>query len=176
MKTVLLDNVLSEKELFYMYNQVISTSRWRLDGQSSTQSGFNRGPMLLVKDVNEISEHYAFCLWGQSVVFRIAELLKEKNIGMPTKLERMWFNATYSGKTTQHWLHLDDKDSKSKSILLFLTPIWQPEWRGSFYVDGEQFKFRPGSAVVFDSSEYHQGESPESETNSWQRITCNILV
>lgn len=89
----------------------------------------------------------------------------------------MWFNATYHGKKTQHWLHQDDeKDLKLKSILLFITPIWQPDWKGSFYVDGEEFKFKPGSAVIFDSKEYHQGESPASETYNWQRITCNILV
>lgn len=159
-----------------MYKQIISNPRWRLDGQSANHIGFNYGPILNVKEVDLIPEHYAFCLWGQTIVFRIAELLKEKNIGIPTKLERMWFNSTHTGKKTQHWLHRDDEDVRSKSILLFMTPVWQPDWRGSFYVDGEEFKFKPGSAVVFDSTEYHQGESPVSEIYNWQRITCNILV
>ena len=88
----------------------------------------------------------------------------------------MWFNSTHHGKKTQHWLHQDDSNSQSKSILLFMTPLWQPDWRGSFYVDGEEFKFKPGSAVVFDSKEYHRGESPGSEIHNWQRITCNIMV
>jgi len=176
MKTVLLNNILSEKELFFMYHKIISSPCWKLDGTSSSQSGFNYGPVLTVKDVDKIPEHYPFYLWGQTVVFRIAEVLKQNNVGIPTSLERIWFNCTYNGKTTQHWLHVDHENTKWKSILLFITPVWQPEWRGSFFVDGEEFKFKPGSAVVFDSSEYHQGESPESETYNWQRITCNILI
>ena len=40
----------------------------------------------------------------------------------------------------------------------------------------DEFKFKPGSAVIFNSKEYHKGESPSSEIYNWQRITCNILV
>jgi hypothetical protein len=177
MKTTILDHILSQKELFYMYNQIISTPSWRIDGLSTPDRGHMASPVLAVKGSNTLTEHYPFFLWGQSLVYRIAKLLEDKNIGIPTEINRMWFNATYHGKKTQHWLHRDDEEKlKSKSILLFMTPVWQPDWRGSFYVDGEEFKFKPGSAVIFDSSEYHKGESPTSEKYNWQRITCNILV
>ena len=177
MKTTILDDILSQKELFYMYNQIISTPSWRMNGSSGPHEGFMSSPLLMAKDTNGVVQHYPFCLWGQTVVYRIAKLLENKNIGIPTDVNRMWFNATYHGKKTQHWLHQDDKENfKLKSILLFMTPVWQPDWRGSFYVDGEEFKFKPGSAVVFDSKEYHKGESPTSEIHNWQRITCNILV
>ena len=177
MKTTVLDNVLSEKELFYMYNEIISNSTWKLNGLSGPDRGFMSSPVLMVKEYNGSVAHYPFYLWGQTLVYRIAKLLEHKNIGIPTAVERMWFNATYHGKKTQHWLHRDDeKDPKLKSILLFMTPVWQPDWRGSFYIDGEEFKFKPGSAVIFDSSEYHKGESPASETYNWQRICCNIIV
>ena len=177
MKTTVLDNVLSQKELFYMYGEIISTPNWRIHAESTNENGYIREPMLVVKTMgNQISENYPLFLWGQTLVFRIAKLLEEKNIGIPTKLNRMWFNSTFHGKKTQHWLHTDDDGLTAKSILLFMTPIWQPEWRGSFHVDGEEFKFKPGSAVIFDSKEYHKGESPESETYNWQRLTCNILV
>lgn len=177
MKTIVLDNVLSQKELFYMYGEIISTPSWNVSAESTKENGLIRGPMLLVKTMNnEKPVNFPLFLWGQTLVFRIAELLEKKNIGIPTKLNRMWFNSTSHGKKTQHWLHADDDDTTSKSILLFMTPIWQPEWRGSLHVDGEEFKFKPGSAVIFDSKEYHRGESPESETHNWQRLTCNILV
>ncbi len=178
MKTILLDNVISNKELFFMYNVVMSSPGWRLNGTSSTEEGHNYAPNLMVKDRDGPAEQFAYYYWGQSVIYRIYELLKTKNIGIPTILDRMWFNCTYSGKKTQHWLHNDIEGPKENivSMLIFMTPIWQPDWKGSFYVDGEEFKFRPGSAVIFDSSEYHQGEAPESETHNWQRITCNILA
>ncbi len=177
MKTVILDNVLSEKELFYMYNQVISSPTWNMTGVSGPHNGFISSPILIAKDNNGGTQHYPFCLWGQTLVYRIAKLLENKNIGIPTDLNRMWFNVTYHGRKTQHWLHQDDQEnSKLKSILLFMTPVWQPDWRGFFYVDGEEFKYKPGSAVVFDSNEYHKGESPVSETYNWQRMCCNMVV
>jgi hypothetical protein len=175
MKTTVLDHVLSQKELFYIYNEIISSRSWKMNGLSERDRGHMFAPMLSVKEDNAPIEHYPFFLWGQSLVYRIAKLLEDKNIGIHTEVNRMWFNTTYHGKKTQHWLHRDDR-GELKLILLFMTPIWQPDWRGSFYVDGEEFKFKPGSAVIFDSKEYHKGESPVSETYNWQRITCNILV
>jgi len=177
MKTVVLNNVLSEKELFYMYNQVINSQSWSMTGESSKDKGFMMSPLLMAQEYKGSITHYPFCLWGQTLVYRIAKLLDDKNIGIPTTIERMWFNITYNGKKTQHWLHRDDEQNlKLKSIVLFMTPIWQPDWKGSFYVDGEEFNYKPGSAVIFDSNEYHKGESPASETYNWQRISCNIIV
>ena len=176
MKTKILNHVLSEKELYYIYRQCITSPSWLVHTTSTEERGFMYAPRLDVKRVNENPNHYPLYMWGQTLVYRIAKLLEQENIGIPTELIRMWFNVTYYGKKTQHWLHPDDDKKTTKSILLFITPIWQPDWRGSFYVDGEEFKFKPGSAVIFDSTEYHQGESPISETYNWQRITCNILT
>ena len=59
---------------------------------------------------------------------------------------------------------------------MFMTPIWSPNWKGSFYVDSEEFKFKPGNAVIFDSNNFHTGESPESKTQNWLRLTLSMLV
>ena len=177
MKPVLLDHIFSPRELFFMYTQIISTPHWTIDGASGNGvSDFVRGPLLEVKKMEGEVLNYPLYLYGQSIVFRIAHLLEQKKIGIPTKLIRMWFNITNSGEKSQHWLHTDQECFKTKSIVLFLTPLWQPDWRGSFYVDGEEFKFKPGSAVIFDSNTYHQGEDVISQTYNWQRLTCNILV
>ena len=182
MKTIVLDNVLSQKELHFLYSNLISSDGWNINAISSLKNEnsrfeFNTGPVLQVKDNNEIIKNNVFFMWGQTLVHRIHALLEKKNIGIPTSVFRMWFNTTYNGKKTQHWLHRDDNENTgTKSILLFMTPIWQPDWRGSFYVDGEKFEFKPGSAIIFDSNEFHKGESPLSETYNWQRVTCNILI
>ena len=177
MKTIMLDQVLSQKELFYMYKQITGSHNWVMNCASGPHEGFMSGPALIVKDNNGYVNNYPLCLWGQTLVYRIAKILEDKKIGIPTELKRMWFNATYHGKKTQHWLHQDDMvTSHSKTILLFMTPLWQPDWRGSFFVDGEEFKFKPGNAVILDSQEFHTGESVESETHNWQRVTCNIII
>ena len=105
----------------------------------------------------------------------LAKRLAKQNIGIPVSIERMWFNVTYTDNN-QHWLHTDSCESNIKSIVLFLTPVWVPEWQGSFHVDGEEFKFKPGNAIIFDSKEYHTGKTPVEKTNGWSRLTCNILV
>ena len=182
MKTILLNDILSEKELFFIYNEVTTSACWSVSTTSrmpeySSNKQFAGGAMFNVMYNNEIL-NYPLYLYGQTLVHRIAKLLEEKHIGMHTKLKRMWFLSTYTG-TPLHYLHADQygvKDDSYHSILLFLTPVWKTGWRGSFYVDGDEFKFRPGSAVVFNSSEYHTGEDPISETYNWQRITLNMIV
>ena len=176
MKTILLDNILSDKELFLVYNQVISAPSWSMNGESTPENSFYRGPILPVKKMTGEIDNFTFCFYGQTLVLRIAKLLQEKNVGIPTNLIRMWFNITNSGVKSQHRLHNDDKDKNIISMVLFLTPIWQPEWRGSFWVDGEEFEFKPGSAVIFNANQYHQGSDVEKNTYNWQRLTCNILV
>lgn len=96
---------------------------------------------------------------GKTIAYRIKERLTKENIGLNTDIVRMWFNITYSDND-HHWLHQDTDELNSTSVVLFLTPIWNPDWKGSFYVDGEEFNFKPGSAVIFDSKEYHMGTSP----------------
>ena len=181
MKTVLLNDILPEKELYFVYNEIVRSPTWSV-GTTSTHvehpsnKHFAGGAKFSVKDYNDIILNYPLYFWGQTLVYRIAKLLEQKNIGMHTKLKRMWFLSTTTG-SPMHFLHQDDKNNGDHhSILLFITPVWKTGWRGSFFVDGEEFKFKPGSAVIFNASEYHTGEDATSEKYNWQRITLNMLV
>lgn len=178
MKVILLDNVLSEHELYFMYDQLINIPNWSVGAKSTDnyKEKFLTAPMLAVKESKKEPVNLALAVYGQSLVYRIGDILQKKKIGIPLMLDRMWFNITYSGERSQHWLHRDDDELHAVSILLFLTPVWQPEWRGSFYADGEEFKFKPGSAVIFNSNTWHTGEAPDSAAHFWQRLTCNIVV
>jgi hypothetical protein len=180
MKTALIENVINNDELFFMYNQITSTSMWNVNALSSSvqeetwDKKFNKAPNMLVKYENEIN-HSAFYFWGKTIIYRIKEILKKDNVGINSNIARMWFNITYSDNNN-HWLHKDTDDSNITSVVLFLTPVWNPEWKGSFYVDGEKFDFKSGSAIIFNSNEYHMGEAPEKNTNGWLRLSCNILL
>jgi hypothetical protein len=181
MKTHLFENLISSKELFFIYSQVMSIPSWQINGisdnkESSFNNKFNSAPILVVKTSDNANpSQYSFYLWGKTVVFRIEKELAKQNIGIPVSIDRMWFNVTYTDNN-QHWLHRDSNQDNVKSIVLFLTPVWSPEWKGSFHVDGEEFKFKPGSAVIFDSKEYHTGKTPAEKTYGWSRLTCNILI
>ena len=168
MKTKVLDNIITSDELFFMYNQIICARTWNISALSSRYEEeawpkrYNGAPNLTVK--NSEIEHYPLYVWGKTVVYRIKEKLNKENIGINTDIYRMWFNVTYSDNDN-HWLHTDSDDDNLTSLVLFLTPIWIPDWKGSFYVDGEEFNFKPGSAVVFDSKEFHMGTSPIKNTH-----------
>ena len=180
MKPIILDNVIPERELFFLYNQIVPVRGWELTAQSTSveypsNKQFNQTPVLRIKTPEEGIINYPFYLYGQSLVYRISEMLNKKNIGINTSLARMWFNATYDSSES-HWLHQDFKSSEVHTIVMFMTPVWQENWRGSFYVDGQEFKFKPGSAVIFDSREYHCGEKSKSKGTNWLRLTANIVV
>ena len=180
MKPIVLDNIFSEKELFYIYKTLVATPNWTVGTTSETvmmdsNKNYAGGAMFFVKGPNEIVYNHVFDMYGKILIFRIAKLLEEKKIGIHTNLERMWFLSSPTGSPL-HFPHQDQSKSGYQSILLFMTPVWQTGWRGSFYVQGEEFKFKPGSAIIFDSQEFHTGEDFISETYNWQRITCNIVV
>jgi|TARA_E500000318_G_C3446937_1_gene167281 hypothetical protein len=181
MKTILLDDILSERELYFVYKEITNASTWSVTTTSDrveypSNKQFAGGARFSVKSGNGTVLNYPLYFWGQTLVYRIVKILEQKNIGMHTKLKRMWFLSTTNGSPL-HFLHPDmDENNNTHSILFFITPVWRTGWRGSFYVDGEEFKFKPGSAVIFDSKEYHTGEDPISETYNWQRITLNMIV
>jgi len=174
MKTIVLDNVLSQKELFFVYREILKSNGWSVNATSTPGFTHLNAPVLAVKHDGIVCNNSLY-FYGQTIIYRIIEMLKNKHTSIPTHLNRMWFNITYNGKKTQHELHQDSKNDHT-SILIFITPIWQDNWKGSFYVDGEEFKYKPGSAVIYSSGKFHTGESPEFETNNWLRLTCNILV
>ena len=179
MKPIKIDDLFSEEELFFLYDHVLTSPGWIITGNPGelfypTNKNFSHCPQLLVKNNHGEIFHPALKLYGQSLVYRLKKILKDKKIGLHPKLQRMWFNISYSG-AKNHWLH-DDGVENAQTILLFLTPVWKTGWRGSFYVDSQEFSFQPGSAIIFDSKECHTGEDPISATYNWLRLTCNIIV
>lgn len=180
MKPVVIDNLFSEDELFYLYKLVTSTNNWAITGVSENVSAispkaFNASPQFIIKDTNGEVVSYSMFVYFQSIIFRLKKILQEKNIGLNPIIKRAWINATYNG-SKNHQLHKDADSSSLQSVLFFLTPVWKTAWKGSFYLDGEEYKMLPGRVIVFDSKEFHTGEEPESETFNWLRLTANILL
>ena len=180
MKTQLINNVVSQKELFFIYNEIVSSPNWQISGRPTaieypSSKQFSNAPLLMVKSEDGTISNYALYLYIKSLVYRLEENLKNKKVGIHTKIKRTWFNITYNG-CTNHWLHQDFNDPTLQTVLMFMTPVWQEAWKGCFHVDGEKYKFTSGSAVIFNSNEFHSGEEPETETNNWLRLTLNIVL
>ena len=107
MKTVLLNDILSDEELFFLYNEVTRTSCWSVCTTSdvrkyASNTNFSGGAMLCAMNSDEEIINYPLYLYGQTLVYRIAKLLEKKNIGVHTKLKRMWFVSTPTAVSYTH--------------------------------------------------------------------------
>ena len=101
MKPMVLDNVVSDEELFFLYKEIIGSNGWSLVGRSSgeelahTFKEFNNLPMFRIKaDTPDAILNYPLYLYFQSIIFRLKNSLREKNIGLPHLMKRAWINAS----------------------------------------------------------------------------------
>tara|TARA_R110002020_G_scaffold98125_1_gene233797 strand:- start:37 stop:627 length:591 start_codon:yes stop_codon:yes gene_type:complete len=180
MKPILIKNLLTPKEVFWLYNKLTSLPIWALNGLSFyKQEDQNRqygtiANAVITKDYLPTATSAGLSLYGQSLVYRINERLKEHKLEIPTAIQRFWINSTFK-ESSSHWPHWDAPDPEAYSMLIFISPVWSDQWLGSFYVDGEEFKFTPGGVVVFKASELHTADNP-SLNCPYLRLSANILT
>jgi hypothetical protein len=171
MKTICLDNFFDIDELFWLYNSLLKTNGWKF----SVKPNFSLNPNEWYGNLGNLNiEHTSnWFSYFQGMVFRInQELTAKKNTRIHSNIERIYINAT--NPISKHWLHQDSLGDKI-SILTLFTPQWQDSWQGSFFVDGEEYKMKPGRIILFDSKEFHTGSNP-SQDCPYVRLTCNIVV
>lgn len=179
MKTLVLDNILSKEEVHFLYHDLIGNSNWQLwslsDPNHAGSKTYQQAPMYRIHDaVQNVTYCWPMYYYFKSIIFRIRSECKKRNIGVPKNMFRAFVNGTYS-ENRNNWLHVDG-DHKKVSCLIFLTPTWETGWKGSFYVDGEEYKFEPGNIVIFDSKNYHTGEAADPASKNWLRLTANIIL
>jgi len=171
MKTICLDNFFNSDELFWLYSKLIKTRGWSLN---ASPEAFDKDLNKLYGNIGILNLDYTsnWFSYFQGLVFRINKQLI--NTKIHSNIERIYINAT--NPMSKHWLHQDvDTDINKISILTMFTPQWQDSWQGSFFVDNNEYKMKPGRIIIFDSNQYHTGSNP-SETCPYIRLTCNIIV
>ena len=180
MKPILIKNLLSSKEVFWIYKKLSSLPVWTLNALSFHEEGnlerqFGTNAMLrIIQNYQATATSAGLSMYSESLVHRLNERLKEHKIEIPTSVERCWINATFK-ESTAHWPHFDSPEPEAFSIVLFLAPVWNDQWLGSVFVDGEEFKYTPGGAVVFKSATLHTGDNPSLHC-PYIRLTANIVT
>jgi len=172
MKTICLDDVFNQDELFWLYKNLLITSGWRFhitpeQSVDPNKMFANIGNL----NIDATSNLYSYFI---GLLFRInKKLLEEKNTKINENISRIYINAT--NPMSKHWLHYDSMSEGAISILMMFSPQWQDSWLGSFFTDGQEYKMKPGRIIIFDSKEYHTGSNPH-ESCPYVRLTCNILL
>jgi hypothetical protein len=170
MKTICLDNVFDMDELFWLYSNLLGTHGWTIHAIPENGS----------KDLNKlygnignlnIDSNSNWFSYFKGLIFRInKELINTK---IHKNIQRIYINAT--SPFSKHWLHQDPHQQNQISVLMMFSPQWEESWLGSFFVDGEEYKMKPGRIILFDSKEFHTGSNP-SESCPYVRLTCNIIL
>mgnify|MGYP003155304469 CR=1 FL=1 len=180
MRPILLKNLLTSKEVFWLYRKLVGLPLWNLTGKpyfdqkDPERLDATIANLTIIKNTQPVGFNGGLDIYGESIPHRINERLKEYKLEIPTAVDRFWINATFS-QSHSHWPHHDDADPAAFSIVLFLAPVWNEQWLGSFFCDGEEFKFSPGGAVVFQSTNIHTGDNPSLKC-PYLRLTGNIVT
>ena len=179
MRPIFLKNLLTSKEVFWLYRKLVELQVWQLDGNSDKDDHPDRrhgsiAKATIIQNNKPVYSSLDMGVYGQSIPYRVNERLKEHRLEIPTNVERFWINASFA-QSRSLWPHQDKSDSTAFSIVLFLCPVWNEQWLGSFFCGGEEFKFSPGGAVVFQSTEMHTGDNPSLDC-PYLRLTASILT
>ena len=172
MKPRLFENIICPKELYWLYTELLATHGWTLNAHARPAPGIDR--IFPTIGNLHIEPGMKWFDYFQGLVFRIKQTADKEKVGMNYKIARVFINATFSDSITK--LHTDnDGERPVHSLLVFLTPVWQDSWLGSFWVDGNEYKFKPGNVVYFNSNEFHTGDSPIKGC-PWIRLSANIVL
>ena len=124
MKPVFIKNLLTPKEVFWIYSKVTTLPVWTLNTltyykqEDEDRQYGTIANTVITKDYQPTAWSAGLSMYGQSLVYRINERLKEHKLEIPTSVERCWINATFKDSSS-HWPHQDHSDPEAFSILLF---------------------------------------------------------
>tara|TARA_R100000152_G_C6730895_1_gene155607 strand:- start:104 stop:739 length:636 start_codon:yes stop_codon:yes gene_type:complete len=184
MEPIITDNVITDKELHPLYVHLISKENWYLNRHSFMEEGSidHKNRMFTIN----LEPNPPYCgllvepgsdLWKMFV--GLVPFLEEKNnIKLPNYVARVDLNSCYHGiKPVMHpdVAKVQDPSNNAISIIGHLTPVWDPNWGGSTWVEDKEINYTPGRFIVFNSRQLHRGEGPSVPIN-WWRIALNIIL
>ena len=172
------DDILSQKELLWIYHKLINSSSWHLSRTSSNKSleanSFNSFPGMIIEQNDEIIEEY-LSGYFKSIIFRIQRITKKKHsVDLPDKVIRVNLGAKSSLSKTN--FHRDHQNEDHWTILGFLNPVWNSNNGGQFFIEDEKIDYLPGRFIVFKSNLEHNGGYVNNENLNYWRITLNIIL
>ena len=172
------DDILSQKELLWIYHKLINSSSWHLSRTSINQSieanSFNSFPGMIIEQNDVIINEY-LSGYFKSIIFRIQRITKKKySVDLPDKVIRVALGAKSSLSKTN--FHKDHENEENWTILGFLNPVWNSKNGGQFFIKDEEIEYLPGRFVVFKSNLEHNGGFINNGDLNYWRISLNIIL
>lgn len=169
MMPLVIDNVVGKQTINELYNYLISSSNWHLNRSTKDGTIINTFPGMVVYDdtTQQVSDLFIY-----GYINALVDVMRTKHEIIPPVIKRIHLGATT--ETSETVFHPDMHDATCMTMLGFIMPEWSPEWGGEFYLEDQAFPCDPGKFVIFPSTMYHKGESPNQKTPYW-RVSLNII-
>jgi hypothetical protein len=169
----IVENVLLKKNILDLYNNLISNSVWDLNRKSNDDVKLGAFPGFSIKDDNNVFNPYWFGYF-QSLFENIHNKFYEKyKFTLPFNIKRIHLGAKNDSSITN--FHCDINDANAYTIVGFLTPEWDLNWKGQLMVEENVIDFTPGKFVIFKSNLRHNGIGTIFNVPFW-RITVNFII
>ena len=171
----ILDNVLNNEELLWIYHELLDSKNWHIGNTSINKlNSFNSWPGMVIQDHQNIQNKY-FAGYFMSVIFRIKEILKrDYSFDLPNNIIRIKLSAKSSFSNSSP--HIDSEKKDYWTILGFLNPVWNANDGGEFFLEKTKIVYKSGRFIIFPSNILHDGGFVKNEKLSYWRIVSNIIL
>tara|TARA_R100000951_G_C2613495_1_gene171991 strand:+ start:569 stop:1099 length:531 start_codon:yes stop_codon:yes gene_type:complete len=170
----IIKNVMSLKDNFHLYENLINTNMWTLCMSSANYAGGKFPGVTLISN-SEVSYNEPYLLGYFNCLFdRINQKLKEQHkFIIRRNLARLIINAQNQNHYTE--FHSDSTLEDTYSIVGFITPQWVEDWGGELNIEGNIIKYKPGDFILFDSGKAHTSQEIIKQIPYW-RMTINYGI
>jgi len=168
-----INNVLTIKDCFALYEGLINTNMWKLR-MASTDYNRGRFPGVTLINGGETKCNIPYWIgYFNCLLDRINQKLNEQHkFEITRNLDRLVLNAQNENHYTE--FHVDTLED-TYSIVGFITPQWAENWGGELNIEGEIIKYKPGDFILFDSSKTHTSQEIIKNIPYW-RVTVNYVI
>jgi len=169
----IVNNVLTQKDCFNLYDGLISQNIWNLIRSSERTFAGSFPGVTFIEDGKTSFNHPYWLGYFNCLFDRINQKLNEQhNFLLNRNIVRISLNAQNNNHYTE--FHPDMLSENTYSIVGFFTPQWAEEWGGELNVEGNIIKYKPGDFVLFDSHKLHK--SQEIKSIPYWRTSVNYVI
>lgn len=152
----IIDNVLPQNTLEYIYTTITTDTIWSLSMASSYKTDFRIAGRNLYEPKNNINVKCD----SKTLAIVVFKIIQSKAIFLTDHVKRIHLGA--KAILQDDVKHKDCEDHENDiTVLFYLNPKWNKKWGGETIIDNKKIEYKPNRAVIFDSKILHGGLAPK---------------